>query len=231
MKDGLKESYLRHNKNKKPWEGKNNPIIIMPTGYTAGILDGKITTFPQFAKTCMRAFGAAIHMRDDDMDKPYEKRTPSDYHDKELIQARRLRREAKSLSDDEIISRRKEENRKSIEYHKSRIVESEKNEIKLKEILAEVVQFNPPTKAHEEFKNFMADQIRKTIDFDCGTKYHDEALEKLNAETFNPKVIRAEMIAKADKDITYHSKERAEEIKRCEDANKWVDDLILSLEE
>ena len=36
----------------------------MPTGYTAGILEGKIKTFPEFAKICMRAFGAAIHMRD-----------------------------------------------------------------------------------------------------------------------------------------------------------------------
>lgn len=41
----------------------------MPTGYTAGILDNKITTFSEFALLCSRAFGATIHMREDDLDK------------------------------------------------------------------------------------------------------------------------------------------------------------------
>ena len=30
----------------------------MPTGYTAGIIDGKTETFQDFEKQCMRAFGA-----------------------------------------------------------------------------------------------------------------------------------------------------------------------------
>lgn len=37
----------------------------MPTGYTAGIIDGKINTFRDFALVCVKAFGAAIHMRDE----------------------------------------------------------------------------------------------------------------------------------------------------------------------
>ncbi len=62
----------------------------MPTGYTAGILDGKITTFQQFAKQCMRAFGATIHMRDDDMDAEITPRTPSDYYSKEIEKAKNI---------------------------------------------------------------------------------------------------------------------------------------------
>ena len=46
----------------------------MPTGYTAGIIDGKTETFQDFAKQCMRAFGVTIHMRDENMDKGYELR-------------------------------------------------------------------------------------------------------------------------------------------------------------
>ena len=60
----------------------------MPTGYTAGIIDGKTETFQEFAKQCMRAFGATIHMRDENMDKEYEPRTPSDYHTKALEEAK-----------------------------------------------------------------------------------------------------------------------------------------------
>lgn len=42
----------------------------MPTGYTVGIADGKITTFEQYAMTCARAFGALVMMRDDPFDAP-----------------------------------------------------------------------------------------------------------------------------------------------------------------
>ena len=52
----------------------------MPTGYTGYIVDGDITEFKDFAKLCMRACGATIHMRDEPTDKEYEPRTPSDYH-------------------------------------------------------------------------------------------------------------------------------------------------------
>ena len=89
----------------------------MPTGYTAGILDGKITTFPQFAKQCMRAFGATIHMRDDDMDAEITPRTPSDYYSKEIEKAKQLLKDAETFSDEVIVKNRKEELEKSKEYH------------------------------------------------------------------------------------------------------------------
>ena len=56
----------------------------MPTGYTEGIIDGKTETFQDFAKQCMRAFGATIHMRDEDMEAEITPRTPSDYSSKEI---------------------------------------------------------------------------------------------------------------------------------------------------
>ena len=42
----------------------------MPTGYTADIQDGKITTLREYALSCARAFGALIMMRDDPHDAP-----------------------------------------------------------------------------------------------------------------------------------------------------------------
>lgn len=44
----------------------------MPTGYTAGILNGTIKTFKEFATKCSRAF--MIHMRDEAHDAPYTPR-------------------------------------------------------------------------------------------------------------------------------------------------------------
>jgi hypothetical protein len=51
----------------------------MPTGYTAEILDGKVTTFREFAQKCMRAFESTIHMRDESLDKKYTSRKVEKY--------------------------------------------------------------------------------------------------------------------------------------------------------
>jgi hypothetical protein len=37
----------------------------MPTGYTAGVADGTITEFREYALLCARAFGACIMLRDE----------------------------------------------------------------------------------------------------------------------------------------------------------------------
>lgn len=51
----------------------------MPTGYTAKIVDGQ--SFPDYVKTCLRAMGVCVSMRDLPMDTPIpEKFEPSPYH-------------------------------------------------------------------------------------------------------------------------------------------------------
>ena len=75
----------------------------MPTGYTAGIIDGEITTFEQFAIQCTRAFGATIHMRDNPLDSPYEPRTPSDHYVNSLQSQREKLEETKTMTDEAIV--------------------------------------------------------------------------------------------------------------------------------
>ena len=203
----------------------------MPTGYTAGILDGKITTFPQFAKQCMRAFGATIHMRDDDMDAEFQERTPSDYHTKEIAKAKQSLKDAEVLSDEVIIANKKKELEESKQYHIKSIEKAKIDTKNMNAILKEVNAWQPPTSEHTGIKDFMADQIVKTIDFDCKTKYHDEGLAKVELEllTLNAKSIREEMIAKAKKDFEHHTKEYNADAERCEKSNQWVSDFINSL--
>ncbi|MES2285803.1 MAG: hypothetical protein V4547_08965 [Bacteroidota bacterium] len=203
----------------------------MPTGYTAGILDGKITTFPQFAKQCMRAFGATIHMRDENSDVEYIKREPSDYHTKGISKAKKSLNDAKALIDKSIVAARKSELKKSRKYHIESIEKAKSNTKKMNAILKEVNDWQPPTPEHYELKVFMIDQIVKTIDFDCGTKYHDEYLLKIESELIgiNAKTIREESIVQANKDLEYHTKEYEKDLKRCEYSNKWVTDLLNSI--
>lgn len=203
----------------------------MPTGYTAGILDGKITTFPQFAKQCMRAFGAVIHMRDEDMDAEYKERTPSDYHYKEIERANQLYKDAQTLSDKQIISGKKKELEESKKYHLEKIEKEKVDRKAMNVILDEVRKWQPPTPEHTGIKDFMIDQIVKTIDFDCDSKYHTKALQKIEYQllNLNAESIRRDMKEKAAKDLAYHTKEHNEELKHCEKSNKWVADLLNSI--
>ncbi len=203
----------------------------MPTGYTAGILDGKITTFPQFAKQCMRAFGATIHMRDDAMDAEYQERTPSDYHTKKIEEAQQSLKDVEVLSDEAIIAEAKKGFEESKKYHLESIEKAKKGGEKLNAILQEVNAWVPPTEDHAGIKTFMVDQIKQTIDFDCKTEYHDKKLIEIESELtwLSAKSIRADMIEQANKDLKYHTHENNKEITRCNESNKWVKDLLKSL--
>lgn len=203
----------------------------MPTGYTAGIIDGETKTFQDFAKQCMRAFGATIHMRDENMDKEYEPRTPSDYHTKALEKAKEKLKQAETFTDAELIEMRTKELEESKKYHLESIAKTKIARAKLEEFLAKAIEFKAPTPKHEGLRKFMIEQLQSTIDFDGNTDYHAKALPEIQMELKNidANQIRFTMIADANKDINYHLKNHKEELKRCADSNAWVEKLLSSL--
>lgn len=201
----------------------------MPTGYTAGILDGSTKDFNQFAKHCSRAF--IIHLRDEPMDSEYKKREPSGYHTKAIDEARRELKRASTLTDKEIISREKETLSKSRIYHLNAIEKDKSNVEKMNLFLEKARAYNPPTEKHNGIADFMVEQLEKTIDFDCNSNYHIKELEKIESklQNLNAANIRSEIKEKAAKEIEYHTKEHEEDLRRCEDHNKWYEDFINSL--
>jgi hypothetical protein len=154
----------------------------MPTGYTAGILDGSIKDFTSFAKLCMRNFGATIHMRDEDMNVEYTPRTPSDFHTKNIEKAKQLLLDAETLSNDEIIGRKVDALRERQKYLKESILKTKANREKLENFLTDAFNYQPPTKEHEGIKKFMVQQLADTINFDGETDYYDQELEKVVEE-------------------------------------------------
>lgn len=203
----------------------------MPTGYTAGIIYGKTETFQDFAKQCMKAFGACIHMRDEDMDKEYEPRIPSDYHTKALEKAKEKLKQAETLTDAELIEMRTKELEESKKYHLESIAKTKIVRAKLEEFLTKAIEFKAPTPDHEGLRKFMIEQLKTTIDHDGSSRYHDEALPQVEMELKNidANQIRFTLISDANKDITYHLKEHKEELKRCAESNAWVETLLGSL--
>lgn len=203
----------------------------MPTGYTAGILDGKITTFPQFAKQCMRNFGALIHMRDDSMNAEYTPRTPNGYYSEQMEKAKQKLSSIKNLKDSHILSNRKSELEESKKYHTESLDKIKADLERMNVILKDIYKWQPPTPEHFGIRDFMINQINETIKWDCNTDYHTDALTKIESDllTMNVKQIRKEVIESAKKDFEYYSSEYAKEVERCNKSNIWVEDFIKSL--
>jgi len=204
----------------------------MPTGFTADIIDGKITAFEQFAKKCMRAFGAAMHMREDSLGAEYIPATVDDYHLKELKNYQERLDKVNAMSDEEIVNERSEELNYLINLKKETLAKMSVDKERLIGILNKVETWTPPTESHEELKTFMMKQIVETIDWDCDPKYSEEALVKSKDEIqhLNADIVRREMIDKIKWNINYHTEGHEKQIKRVEEANKWVEDLFKSLE-
>lgn len=195
----------------------------MPTGYTAAIKDG--ITFEKFVLTCARGFGALIMMRDEPMDAPIpDEFKPSNYHREKLIEARKEKALLETFSDEAKDDYCKEYNDEQLARWEKRKAEKEALEVKYKEMLAQVIQWQPPTPDHEGLKEFMIKQIRESIDFDCNMKY-DEKPEPLSVEQWFQK--RKE---KVELNINYHTYENRKEVKRAADRTAWVVALKDSLQ-
>ena len=210
----------------------------MPTGYTQGILDGTITDFKGFASTCMRAFGAALHMRDEGLNEEYRPAEPSSYHQKQIVKwtedlEAAQRRDAKMFYYERIKDLKSE-----IADNENLIVERKAQRAKLDAMLAEAQQWTPPTEEHQNFKNFMIQQLEETINWDGEWKWYQEELVKAHSKLEATKnrdieayseVLKEQRIWYIQKQIDYHTEHYNNDVKKCNDSNQWVKQLIESV--
>lgn len=194
----------------------------MPTGYTADI--AKDITFEQYAWHCARAMGALIMMRDDPSDAPIpEKFEPSDYNAKRLAKTQERLNWLNGLSLAEANGEAIKAHAAALDSH--RRYESDKDSLRKKywAMLEKVKAWTPPTADHVGFKEFMVEQIRSSIKFDCHNSYEREPQPETGIEW------RAKEVEKALKDVKYHSEEHAKEVTRNTQRNQWIASLRTSL--
>jgi len=146
----------------------------MATGYTYKVQNGEIESFRDFALECSRAFGAAIHQRDDPSGPPTLRKSDTVYYD-ELIEDIEIKiRNLKKKSNNSLVEDYKKESKSAIFSNHEDI----KNKLLLmaryQRMMALVDAWNPPTKDHENLKDFMSDQLADSIDFDCDLKYSEQ---------------------------------------------------------
>lgn len=196
----------------------------MPTGYTAAIADG--IEFETFVMRCSRGLGALVMMRDEPMDAPIPERfETSDYH------TRKLRELNEELAKLRIVSHEEAEAEVTKAFDTEKKSNSDEIERKrglrgkYETMLAQVEAWKPPTPDHDGLKKFMVDQLIESISFDCNESYYEERSpkKKTGSEWL------AHQIAKATRDVEYHTAEQAKEIERTEIRNKWLHNLRNSL--
>ena len=204
----------------------------MPTGYTAGIIDGEITTFEQFATQCSRAFGATIHMRDNPLDSPYEPRTPSEYYVNSLQSQREKLEETKTMTDEAIVQDFETLLKDSLEYHERELEKTKVNLGRLNSIMESAKSWVPPTEDHEGVRDYMIDQLEITIKADGDPSYHVNKIvqaKKELEEGIDPKVYREEKIKEIEDRISYYEGEVQKELERCKQSNDWMDNFLESI--
>lgn len=198
----------------------------MPTGYTASVVDGKITDFNQFALQCARAFGALIDMRDDPWDAPIpEELKPSDYNLKKLVELRERSAELQSMTAEQVRTACEKDYTEACASRAQSKARDQLENDRLDQIEKQVLAWQPPSANHAEMKTFMLYQIR--------ISYHDidfhETYGLVKKRT--PTDWLNEQLEKVQKDIGYHAAEYEKEIERTNSKNLWIKQLRESLNE
>jgi hypothetical protein len=197
----------------------------MPTGYTSEIYNGKEVSGKDFLLQCARAFGACIMMRDEPNNAEIpEEFKPDTYHLDQIEKAKDDLKKYQSMSNEEIQKKIDKEYDDKIKYNQKQIEEARKMKNRYLNTIAEVTAWIPPTPDHVNLKQFALQQLRESIDWDCGTKYYEEEVIKLS-----PKEWLDNRIESCLKSIEYHTKEYDSEVKRVSERNKWIKDLRESL--
>lgn len=200
----------------------------MPTGYTAKICEGD-QTFKEFALTCARAFGACFHQRDEGLDQPPKLQEPDDYYMEELDKAIKELERFKNLSNEELSVMASDKFNEEVRQIKQDISNKKEAKDRIKKMLTEAKEYNTPTTDHDEFKKFMIDQLEQTLKWEGDLSYYENSLKRfklLSGEEYRNSVIEG-----LQNHVEYCKKFYAKEINRVDEHNKWLKELINSLNE
>ena len=205
----------------------------MPTGYTAHIEDGEITTGKEFLRLCTRAFGIAIDVKDEPLSTPTPSSfEPSPFYKESYDRALKKLEEVNKMPFNEAKIQMRADYEKRISDYKAYAERETAMNEKYAKVRKEVEEWIPPTEEHEGLKKFALEQIDMSM---TKQKYIDEYLEK-SKEKFDDS---DEAVQNYINDIIdYHQRdaERSykswqEELERTRSKNEWMTKFLESLKE
>ncbi|MBU5262067.1 hypothetical protein [Bacillus atrophaeus] len=196
----------------------------MPTGYTSDIYEGKEVSMSDYLIKCARAFGAAITMRDEPLDKSIPVFEPNPYYKENLDKERIKYDHFLKMTDDEIRHEIDVMYDEQLESCKRLAKESQDRLKRYESILKELNVWDPPTVDHIELKNFAISQIGSSIKTDCIYSDYCRYPQKPTVEEWKSRKLKD-----FETNIEYYSAKWNEEVLHTKNRNKWVNDLKMSL--
>lgn len=199
----------------------------MPTGYTYKVANGEVTDFASFAKMCARAFGAAVHQRDDAADAPLSLTIPrSTYHHERLAEQRAELARWQEMSDQQVFAEAAKNLADDLEYYLRRLRETTQARERYAAMRAKVEAWVPPTSEHEGLKKFMLEQLDVSIRGEYEPTRPDASGLSMTAARYRQKKIDGIL-----REIEYHEESIEKDEERCSVAEAWLRALVDSLEE
>lgn len=204
----------------------------MPTGYTAYIEDGDITTGKEFLKLCTRAVGVAIDQKDDPLSVPTKtKFEPSQYYIDAYNEACAELRDARSVSFNDAKLRLKSKYHKKIEDYKKLAEKYSDLRNKYLKVRQEVEAWTPPTPEHDGLKKFALEQIDMCIpSTERITEFINKSKEPLDLSDEAITKFIEDNISQCKSSVEYYKKSMGAEYERVKEKQEWMDKFLVSLE-
>lgn len=192
----------------------------MPSGYTAALYDGE-QDFKDFVLTTARGMGALIHMRDSSFDSEITMPEVSTYHRERLQESQDALAAFEAYDFDDWKAARDAEYEESLARWEEIEEVYQARRARYEDMLDKVWSWHPPTNDHVSFKQYMVDQLIESKKFDCTSFPRPE---RKTVEDY-----KDAKMARALRDVSYHSEQLNNEITRVNERRKWIQQLLDSL--
>lgn len=196
----------------------------MPTAYTALIADG--ISFREFALQCSRQFGAMVTLRDSPEGEIPEKFETDSYHLRRVRELEEKLEKVLKLTNDEVEAEILKEEQQEEEYVASKRKEMAELKAKYQSMFLDVESWNPPTAKHMKLKDFMRQQIKESLDWDCDEKFLNNYKKPTRPTVLDWRVTQLNNLTDS---ILAQKEEHQKEVERVEQRNNWLKALRDSL--
>lgn len=204
----------------------------MPTGYTAFIEDGSITTGKEFLLLCLRAFGIAIDIRNKPLSVPTPTTfKPDEYYKKRYDKAVADLETERNITFEETKHRMRSNYNEHVKNAKNAIARISKINEQYKKVREQVSDWTPPTEKHNGIKKFALEQIDMCINSDYDFKYYQEIIDTPFDDSDEAiKKYMAEYIKYLETNVELAKEAYDKEVRDSKEKTQFMKDFIESLE-
>lgn len=198
----------------------------MPTGYTANVANGKITSLKDYIESCIPAF--MIYFRDMQNINVREPLKFDFYCTNALAEAEKKYADFMNSSEEEKSILYKEYIDDRFEYIHRRIEENKEVISRYKNMLSKLANFKSPSEAHDKFVEFLSSQLHQSIEYDDVFEMYEDELDICHKMSFEKYVKNKEQDLLDD--IAYYKKESIREQESANQNVQWLSKILEAID-